>query len=255
MGQHYPSRTRPPQPAASRTDTNARTHPPSGEQHVLHHVPFPGLQQCHSTDRPSHKPDDRRSMVANLPRPRTHHRPTGIAEQPPRLLHTIPRLHRRFRRSVTAPSFSRLRSQRRLHRHRRRNTPRQGRIRDPWLCPDHAGRAVAHRHAHTGKVAVAAPRLADYTGTSRPVGIDTTPTALAFYINSERTTIVLGRTCTKNRVRTDFLCKAETTEWHIPNVRGNFDTEIPAFLRRPLRHRYPSRPEALTCRSSGRMSN
>ena len=40
MGQPHPSRTIPPQPAASRTTTNARTHPPSGEQRVLRHVPF-----------------------------------------------------------------------------------------------------------------------------------------------------------------------------------------------------------------------
>ena len=52
------------------------------------------------------------------------------------------------------------------------------------------------------------PRLADYTGTSTPVGIDTALTALTFYINSELTTVVLGRTRTKNRLRTDFLCKA-----------------------------------------------
>ena len=77
MGQPHPSRTRPPQHAASRTTTNARTHPPSGEQRVLRHVPFPGPQQRHRPDQPSHQPDDRRTVVANLPRPRPHHRPDG----------------------------------------------------------------------------------------------------------------------------------------------------------------------------------
>ena len=46
---------------------------------------------------------------------------------------------------------------------------------------------------------------------STSVGIDSAPTTLEFYINSERLTVVLGRTCINNRLRTDFLCKAGKT--------------------------------------------
>ena len=61
----------------------ARTRPPSGEQRVLRHVPFPGPQQRHSPGRLSHKPNHRRSVVPDLPRPRPHHRKAGTAKQPP----------------------------------------------------------------------------------------------------------------------------------------------------------------------------
>ena len=56
-------------------------------------------------------------------------------------------------------------------------------------------------------VTAAAQRPADYTGTSAQVGGDTVPTTLALCINSERTIIVPGLTCTKNRLRTDFCAK------------------------------------------------
>ena len=56
-------------------------------------------------------------------------------------------------------------------------------------------------------VTAAAQRPADYTRTSAQVGGDTVPTTLSLCINSERTTIVPGLTCTKNRLRTDFGAK------------------------------------------------
>ncbi len=48
-------------------------------------------------------------------------------------------------------------------------------------------------------------RLANYAKTSAPVVIDIYPTTLAFSANGERTTRVLGRPCTKNRLRTHFV--------------------------------------------------